>query len=235
MSSVTEKPRAPSQTWWWIFWTCLIGARNPAGARHWTHEKLILEGWIKGEQLCPRRAYRDTNVDWWERNRWGSPLWRELKYWIHNGAPSQLASRIREWGWESARRRGFDRAGRIARWIGERFNWYTGGTTWRWHWQPRTCSYCGGAHPDDILRLIYEGWEVEETTKAYKRYIEPPRVGTQTLEGPYCAIHESDPIRVAIRNWHAVPPVKLYVQHFSDAQIEEFNKLLARNSPRVLH
>ena len=69
--------------------------------------------------------------------------------------------------------------------------------------QPRTCSYCGGIHPDDAVALVKAGWRVEPTTKGYKRYLAPP---------------EGRP--------HPVPPVKLYVQHFDAAQVAAFNDAL---------
>lgn len=38
----------------------------------------------------------------------------------------------------------------------------------------RTCSYCGGLHPDDAIAAVEKGCVVEGTTKAYKRYILVP-------------------------------------------------------------
>jgi len=106
--------------------------------------------------------------------------------------------------------------------VAERFNWMRGGERWEWPWQPRTCSYCGGAHPDDILRLLGEGWEVDVTDKSYKRYIQPPRTDTRRVFlGTGCEGHE-----IPERPWHPVPPVKLYVQHFDEKQVELFNSQL---------
>lgn len=39
--------------------------------------------------------------------------------------------------------------------------------------KPRTCSFCGGIHPEDAIRLIEEGWESERTDKRYKHYLYP--------------------------------------------------------------
>lgn len=70
--------------------------------------------------------------------------------------------------------------------------------------QPRTCSFCGGVHPEDAIALIAVGnWRVEGTTKGYKRYLQPPH----GFPSP-------------------VPPVKLYVQHFNEDQIARFNGAL---------
>lgn len=68
--------------------------------------------------------------------------------------------------------------------------------------QPRICSYCGGIHPEDAIALIEEGWLVGGTDKAYKRYLEPPNGKS------------------------LVPPVKLYVQHFTQGQVDRFNLAL---------
>lgn len=74
---------------------------------------------------------------------------------------------------------------------------------------PRTCSFCGGIHPDDAIALIGMGWTVDPTTKGYKRYLEPPKaVGGEELK------------------WSPVPPVKLYVYHFTTEQIDRFNAIL---------
>lgn len=37
----------------------------------------------------------------------------------------------------------------------------------------RTCSYCGGLHPDDFIRRVQEGEEVVPTDKNYKAYVGP--------------------------------------------------------------
>jgi hypothetical protein len=85
-----------------------------------------------------------------------------------------------------------------------------GGTYWLWHWAPRTCTFCGGVHPNDAVRLIREGWHVDATDKKYKRYLEPPG-GVMNRFG------YNPP-------WHAVPPVKLYTNHFDKSSIARFNQ-----------
>jgi hypothetical protein len=60
---------------------------------------------------------------------------------------------------------------------------------------PRTCSYCGGANPDDVIPLLISGWTLEKTDKPYKLYLYPP-------EG------------VA----RPVPPVKCYLMHWTREQ-----------------
>lgn len=87
-----------------------------------------------------------------------------------------------------------------------------GNVFWEWGEEPRTCSFCGGIHPDDAARLIREGWCVDPTTKSYKRYLEPPKR----------------------RQGGLIPPVKVYVQHFSIDQIDVFNAALkTRYSPQA--
>lgn len=76
------------------------------------------------------------------------------------------------------------------------------GQFWRWPGeQPRTCSFCGGIHPDDAVALVRAGWRIDGTDKGYKRYMEPP-------------------------GGHISPPVKLYVQHFDEQQIAAFNEAI---------
>jgi hypothetical protein len=78
---------------------------------------------------------------------------------------------------------------------------------------PRTCTYCGAAHPDDALALMRQGWLVEGTGKQYKRYLQPPR------QVP----HENDEAPRPYRS--PVPAVKVYSMHFTEVQIEQFNFL----------
>ena len=79
---------------------------------------------------------------------------------------------------------------------------------------PRTCSYCGGIHPEDAIMLFENGWEVESTGKDYKRYLNPPGYYNHGMR-------ESG-------FWHPRPPVKLYVAHFSQDQIDRFNRAIKR-------
>lgn len=92
--------------------------------------------------------------------------------------------------------------------------------------QPRTCSFCGGIHPDDAVRLLREGWEVGVTTKGYKRYLEPPGSGQQheALMDWLSTGREGEAPKE--RHPSPVPPVKVYVQHFSQEQIDAFNAAL---------
>lgn len=91
--------------------------------------------------------------------------------------------------------------------------------------QPRTCSYCGGGHPDDLLALIRAGWEVEPTDKGYKRYLNPPgyREHMKQVLSHVRAVGSDYP---QAQYPSPVPPVKLFVQHFSAEQIAQFNAAL---------
>lgn len=95
---------------------------------------------------------------------------------------------------------------------------------WLWSWgPPRTCDFCGGIHPEDAIRLVQDGWEVGGTGKAYKRYLNPP--GTrQRHNAAMRSVGEGDAGFSRVPSvWTPGPPVKLYVMHFSDEQIEQFN------------
>lgn len=67
--------------------------------------------------------------------------------------------------------------------------------------KPRTCSFCGSVHPDDLVDLLKKGWRVGNTDKSYKKYIEAP-IGYKS----------------------PIPPLKLYVMHCSQEQINKLNK-----------
>lgn len=86
---------------------------------------------------------------------------------------------------------------------------YTGGYTahgpnsGQWPYEmptPRTCTFCGGVHPDDAIALIAAGFRLAGTDKGYKHYIEVP-AGNPGL----------------------VPPLKLYGNHVSQAQADAIN------------
>ena len=99
---------------------------------------------------------------------------------------------------------------------------------WLWSWgPPRTCSFCGGIHPEDAIRLISEGWEVDPTTKPYKRYLEPPGM-RQKHKALIAALDRGDDsFRSVPSVWSPGPPVKLYTMHFDQDQIDRFNAALA--------
>lgn len=68
------------------------------------------------------------------------------------------------------------------------------------HWpekvpKPRTCSYCGGIHPDDAIPLLVAGWHIEHADKPYKLYLLAP-VGEP-----------------------AQPPCETYLRHWTQEQV----------------
>lgn len=105
-------------------------------------------------------------------------------------------------------------------------------TDWRWPGGvPRTCSFCGGIHPEDAIRLVSEGWEAGGTTKGYKAYLEPP--GTMTRHEAFLASirdHGREPGEGVPSVWSPSPPVKVYFQHFSRGQVDRFHE--ARRASR---
>jgi hypothetical protein len=107
--------------------------------------------------------------------------------------------------------------------------------------QPRTCSFCGGIHPDDAVELLRAGWTVDCTGKSYKRYLEPPghRAFLAECEARRQRWYDTIEASPDVRDVHSlrepdptprhpspVPPVKLYTHHFTPAQIEAFNAAL---------
>lgn len=95
---------------------------------------------------------------------------------------------------------------------------------WNWEWKPRTCSFCGSVHPEDALRLLDEGWELDATGKTYKVYLMPPGF-RQSMETRLKNLREQgEPIGPSV--WSPVPPVKLYTHHCDQQQVDKLNDSL---------
>ncbi len=93
--------------------------------------------------------------------------------------------------------------------------------------QPKSCSFCGGVYPDDAISLVRKGWEVDPTDKWYKRYLQPPGYRQQVKR----TLQRIRGIPVPDMSITLpTPPVKLYVQHFSEDQMETFNKAIKSES-----
>lgn len=139
---------------------------------------------------------------------WHTDTWSDLRIW-HDWLRDRKSKYMNQ----------IEKAlGRKLPWRRDRFS---GGTYWpAGEPRPRTCSYCGGVHPDDSVLLIMRGWEVETTTKTYKRYLHPP--------GHRAAIAETE--ASGFSTWigprSPVPPVKLYTYHFDERQADAFNAAL---------
>lgn len=100
------------------------------------------------------------------------------------------------------------------------------GDLWLPEWPapvPRTCSFCGGCHPEDVLRLMAAGWESEATDKWYKRYLHPPGFHAHIAAA---AAAPGGPGAGFLSFPDPIPPVKVYVMHFTDAQIDRFNRII---------
>lgn len=123
-------------------------------------------------------------------------------------------------------------------WPGED-NWLEGvwgkcdSDVWKWPWQPRVCSWCGSAHPEDAIKLLQEKWEVEGTGKAYKRYIHPPGyhefIANLNARCRELAERGVDPMKALKEDrviWHPTPPVKLYGWHLDEQTMNRFNELV---------
>jgi hypothetical protein len=74
--------------------------------------------------------------------------------------------------------------------------WDSKGATWPDGFdKPRTCSWCGGVHPGDAIALLGNGFRLEETDNEYKFYM-------HAIDGTF-----------------AIPPIKLYLMHFSEREV----------------
>ena len=100
------------------------------------------------------------------------------------------------------------------------------GDNWKISFIPRTCSFCGGIHPEDAIRLIEMGWEVEPTTKGYKRYMHPKGY-RERMNATVESVKEKGKMPDYRSDyWSPKPNVKLYVMHFDKDQTKSFNTKL---------
>jgi hypothetical protein len=158
---------------------------------------------MRERYMCPRRAatpfYEGVGKDWWDHRRWGTALGRGLAWWIHNGPIGNWLRALQHRLW-------------VREWHRLRHllpNPYIGGTRWEWGpWQPRVCSFCGGVHLEDAIRLVSLGWSLNPTDKGYKFYLEPRN-----------------------RHWGPVPPVKLYTHHLNLDQVLRLIEVVKANPP----
>lgn len=163
------------------------------------------------EGTCPRQSEATMAVQLAHRQYWRTNGWSTRRIW-------------RDWL--------TDRKSKIFDWLKAhglpvpRGRFY-GGTCWpAGHPKPRTCSYCGGVHPDDAIALVLAGWEVEPTGKPYKRYLHPPGYADAVER----LLKHQDELRTERFKWKGphspVPPVKVYVYHFDQQHIDAFNAAL---------
>mgnify|MGYP001610676543 FL=1 len=165
---------------------------------------------------CPRQAEATLSVQRAHRPYWRTDTWSRRRIWADwlRDRKSNLMDKLEQRGLPVPRHR--DR--------------FSGGTCWpdetlpalAWR-KPRTCSYCGSVHPEDAIALLLAGWEVGATGKSYKRYLHPPGYANAVER----LIGHQDALSTDRFKWHGphspVPPVKLYVMHMTQAQIDQFN------------
>lgn len=161
-------------------------------------------------QTCPRRSeVLGSNVV--GEDRWDTDVWRFTD-------PDEAA----KFNKEEAARRNAD-----AQQKGHNSTHYPNLRYWLWPGpgpKPRTCSYCGGVHPRDAIRLVKEfGFGFEMTTKGYKLYLEPPGYHAQRQKLLEDIQGGKDPVEAAgEQKIHSIaPPLKVYRQHFTDAEWRE--------------
>jgi len=96
---------------------------------------------------------------------------------------------------------------------------------------PRTCSYCGGIHPADAIKLVLEfNFDVEGTTKGYKLYLHGPGYTARMKRMLEQMRGGTDPVEAASASGspEIYPPLKAYSPHFTD---DQWRQLFSRRSP----
>ena len=111
------------------------------------------------------------------------------------------------------------------------------GDSWKEEWgeQPKFCSYCGGINPQDALRLVFAGWELEKAIgKDYKYYMHPPGYGE--FHERFCEFikHPALERGEAAKDWPEFDqpsiPIKLYTYHLSEEERQRINHMLESGS-----
>lgn len=109
---------------------------------------------------------------------------------------------------------------------------------WPSHYaMPRTCGGCGGVHPEDVLRMLAEGWTEEKADGGDKGYLSAPGYKAE-LNAWLKASNQRNALGIGDQGLKAfpadpipAPPVKFYVGHFDQAQLARLNQLhLARKA-----
>ena len=170
--------------------------------------------------------------------------WRRLEFAVRrrHGEPHTCRRRTGELGpwtrgegedrWQIGSWTRYRAIDRLRRWLFVKAN--PGGGMGSTYWPgpgpvPRVCSFDGGIHPEDAIRLVAAGWEVEGTDKGYKRYMHPPgyrAACNRTLDELRHYRLGGGPRPTVPLVESPIPPVKVYVPHFSEDQIQRFNAAL---------
>jgi hypothetical protein len=182
------------------------------------------------KQTCPRRVQEPGP---WDRAP-GQDLWRRDRWSIDRAAvdaahDAEDAAGLKRHNENNAR------VGQPPVSLEEyRTKWFVRGENADlWHWSgevPRTCSFCGGVHPEDAIRLVSDGWEVESTSKSYKRYLTPP--GSALRHHAFLASlrdRSREPGEGVPSVWSPTPPVKLYAMHFDADQIGRLDDAMRKS------
>ena len=97
--------------------------------------------------------------------------------------------------------------------------------------KPRTCSFCGSVHADDLLELVKQGWTLEPSTKGYKTYWHPP--GFAAYVDQFIGQIETGMVpEKTARYVEPTPPVKLYSNHLTPEQASMLNAFLMINKAK---
>jgi len=103
-------------------------------------------------------------------------------------------------------------------------------SSWPEHYQePRICSGCGGVHPEDVFRMIKDGWTDEICDGHHKGYLHPPgwqvEVRAWGKSKERRAAKGKDIFENYPHNPIKGPPIKFYIAHFEDEQVAKLNEL----------
>ncbi len=194
--------------------TLLVAGWNlhPA-SRRWTADRLgdlllwlfqmrawFMARWRWERTTCPQRVGQ-----WgpWKKeeglDRWRDDRWSRLQAW---------RSRLEQWADPEHR-------------LGQPY-------VWREVQQPpRSCSFCGSGHPEDAIRLLKAGWEVERQPGHPRIDMDPP--GHREAQSRFMKAFRARVKLMAPSVSSPVPPVKFCCRHFTVDQAKRWNDHLVRS------
>jgi hypothetical protein len=159
------------------------------------------------KQTCPARSGfgpwdHAEGLDRWRTDRWGNWLTRWWEHVAHGAGDGDhaRAMRINHWLQSDGVRRFKRRVPLLGKLLP--YGLTIGGTYWVGDKKlmPRSCSFCGSSHPEDVMKLLDAGWKVEVCDNRGKCYVRPPN------------------------SYGPVPPVKVKTYHCTEEQIKRLNE-----------
>lgn len=92
--------------------------------------------------------------------------------------------------------------------------------------RPRTCSFCHGAHPQDVFKLFEAGWEDDDHTQSLRMrgfLCVPGTRAERVAEDKSWRPHTK---RISVPMRQPFPMLFFYVDHFTHDQVDTLNVIV---------